>query len=101
MYFSRGMAAGNFTSAMQLVKVKSLIKPVNKYPIIGTLNMIYDNYQHPLKRLLILSQILIYCYYYEKSPKIIMYYLKLYMDQDIFDIFKKHCLIVSKKYYLY
>lgn len=95
------MAGGHFSSALRLVKVECLIGPATKYSFVGTLNMIYEHFQHPLRRLLILSQTLLYCYYYEKSPKVMMRYLKLYMDLDINDTFKKHCLTVSNKYHLY
>lgn len=88
------MASGHFNSSLQLVKVECLLQPVNKYPLIETLNLIYDVFPSPKRRLIILSQILIY-YCYENNSKEIMHYLKLYMDQDIDDALKKHHLIVS------
>lgn len=90
------MASGHFNSSLQLIKVECLLQPANKYPFVETLNLLYDVFPSPKRRLIILSQILIY-YYYENNSKEIMHYLKLYMDQDIDDIFKKHHLIVSNQ----
>lgn len=90
------MSAGHFRSALQLIKVECLIQPVDKFPLVVSLNMIYDVFPSPKRRLIILSQILIYYYYCENNPKELMHYLKLYMDQDIEDAFKKRHLIVSE-----
>lgn len=90
------MSGGHFGSSLQLIKVECLLQPVEKFPLVKTLDMIYDVFTNPKRRLIILSQILIYYNYYENNPKEIMRYLKLYMDQDIDDIFKKRHLIVSK-----
>lgn len=94
------MASGHFGSSLLLIKVECLecsLKPAKKFPLVQTLNMIYDVFTNPKRRLIILSQILIYYIYYEKNPKEFMHYLKLYMDQDIDDTFKKRHLIVSNK----
>jgi len=96
MYLSHAMASGHFNSSLQLIKVECLLQPVEKFPLVQTLKMIYDVFLSPKRRLIILSQILIYYYYYENNPKEMIHYLKLYMDQDIDDTFKKHHLIVSK-----
>lgn len=90
------MVHGHFSSSLQLIKVECLLQPVKQFPLVQTLNMIYDVFTSPKRRLIILSQILIYYNYYENNPKEIMHYLKLYMDQDIDDTFKKRHLIVSK-----
>jgi len=95
MYLSRGMAGGHFSSALQLIKVECLLQPVNKFPLVQTLNMMCDVFPSPKRRLIILSQILIYYNYCENNPKEMMHYLKLYIDQDIEDTFKKRHLIVS------
>uniref|UniRef100_A0A2S2PAG1 Uncharacterized protein n=1 Tax=Schizaphis graminum TaxID=13262 RepID=A0A2S2PAG1_SCHGA len=95
MYLSRGMAAGHFSSAVQLVKVECLLQPVNKFPFVQTLNMMYDVFPSPKRRLIILSQILLYYNYYENNPKEMMRYLKMYIDQDIEDALKKRHLIFT------
>lgn len=90
------MAAGHFSSSLQLIKVECLLQPVNEFPLVQTLNMMYDVFPSPKRRLVILSQVLIYYNYCDNNPKEIMRYLKLYIDQDIEDAFKKRHLIVSK-----
>jgi len=95
MYLSRGMAAGDFSSSLQLIKVECRLQPVDKFPLVQTLKMMYDVFPSPKRRLIILSQILIYYNYYENNPKKLMHYLKMYIDQDIEDTFKKRHLIVS------
>lgn len=100
MYLSRGMAVGDFSSSLQLIKVECMIQPVNEFPLVKSLNMIYNVFPCPPRRLIVLSQILIY-YYYENNPKELMNYLKLYLDQETDDTFKKKYLIVSKNNILF
>jgi len=90
------MAAGKFYSALQFVKVECLLQPVNKFPYVQTLNTMYNDFQDPHRRLIILLHILIYFNYCEQNPKEMMRYLKLYIDQDIQDAVKKSHFIVSK-----
>lgn len=90
------MAAGSFSSALQLLKVDCLLRPAKEFPIVETLNMIYSVFPSPQRRLIVLSQILIYYYYFENNPKELMHYLKLYLEQEIDDTLKKKYLIVSK-----
>ncbi|KAL5240438.1 hypothetical protein ACI65C_007848 [Semiaphis heraclei] len=92
-HLSLGMAAGNFYSALQYVKVECLLQPVNKFPYVQTLNKMYNDFENPQRRITILSHILIYFNYCEQKPKEMMRYLKLYMDQDIQDAVKKSRLI--------
>lgn len=94
------MASGHFNSSLQLIKVECLLQPVDKFPVVKTLNMLYEVFPSPKRRLIILSQILLYYYYYENNPKELMHYLKLYLDQDIDDTFKKRHLIVSISVFL-
>ncbi|KAL5240437.1 hypothetical protein ACI65C_007847 [Semiaphis heraclei] len=96
-HLSLGMAAGNFNSALQYVKVECLLQPVNKFPYVQTLNKMYNDFKNPKRRLTILSHILIYFNYCEQNPKEMMRYLKLYMDQDIQDAVKKSHLIHSRR----
>jgi len=96
MYLSRGMAAGQFSSSLQLVKVECLLQPVKQFPFVKTLNMMYEVFQTPNRRLIIVSQIMLYYTMIENNPKQILWYLKLYLDEDIEDTFKKRNLIVSK-----
>ncbi|XP_026822086.1 uncharacterized protein LOC113560423 [Rhopalosiphum maidis] len=95
MYLSRGMAAGHFSSSLQLVKVECLLQPVDKFPFVQTLNMMYDVFLSSKRRLIILSQILLYYNYCENNPKEMMRYLKMYIDQDIEDALKKRHLIFT------
>ncbi|XP_060836483.1 uncharacterized protein LOC132919152 [Rhopalosiphum padi] len=95
MYLSRGMSAGNFKSSLQLVKVECLLQPVDKFPFVQTLKMMYDVFPSPKRRLIILSQILLYYNYCENNPKEMMRYLKMYIDQDIENALKKHHLIFA------
>lgn len=95
MHLSRGMAAGHFSSSLQLIKVECLLQPVDTFPLVKTLNMMYDVFPSPKRRLVILSQILIYYNYCENNPKEMMRFLKMYIDQEIDDTFKKRHLIVS------
>ncbi|XP_016657441.1 uncharacterized protein LOC100160247 isoform X2 [Acyrthosiphon pisum] len=96
MYFSRGMAAGQFSSSLQLIKVECLLQPVNQFPFVKTLNMMYEVFQNPNRRLIIISQILLYYTIIENNPKQILWYLKLYLDEDIEDTFKKRNLIFTR-----
>lgn len=89
------MASGHFTSSLQLIKVECLLQTVHEFPLVHTLNMIYDVFPSPKRRLIILTQILIYYIYYENNEKEIMHYLKLYLDEDMDDTFKKQHLMVS------
>lgn len=92
------MAGGNFKCSLKLIKVECLIKPVTEYPIVQSLNMIYDVFNSPKRRLIILSQLLMYFYYIENNPKEMMRYLKLYMDQDIDDTIKlQNLMVISYK----
>ncbi|XP_022179430.1 uncharacterized protein LOC111040046 isoform X1 [Myzus persicae] len=95
IHLSRGMAAGHFGSSLQLIKVECLLQPVDKFPLVKTLNMMYDVFPSPKRRLVILSQILIYYNYFENNPKEMMRFLKMYIDQDIDDTFKKRHLIFA------
>lgn len=97
------MAAGDFSSSLQLIKLECLMQPINEFPLVQTLNMIYNVFPTAQRRLIVLSQILIYYYYCENNPKELMHYLKLYLDQEIDDTFKKSYLIVSriKKIFLF
>lgn len=96
MHLSRGMAAGNFICALQLIKVECLLQQVDTFPIVQALNKMYDFFQSPNKRLIVLCQILIYYFYNENNPREIMRFLKLYLDQNVDDALKKYYLIVSK-----
>lgn len=89
------MSSGHFGSALLLIKVECLIQPVEKFPLVQNLNMIYDSFPSPERRLTVLAQLLLYYNYIEHNPKELIRYLKLYMDQDIDDTFKKRNLIVS------
>ncbi|XP_060878757.1 uncharacterized protein LOC132951078 isoform X2 [Metopolophium dirhodum] len=96
LHLSHGMAAGNFHSTLQFIKVECLLQPVNKFPYVQLLNTMYNDFQNPKRRLTILLHILMYFNYCEKNPKETMHYLKLYIDQDIEDTVKKSHLISTR-----
>lgn len=96
MYLSRAVASGQFSSSLHLIKVECLLQPVNKFPFVKTLNMMYEVFQNPNRRIIILSQILFYYYYSEYNPKEMVRYLKLYLDEDIEDTYKKRNLIFCR-----
>lgn len=89
------MDAGDFNSSMQLIKVECLLQPVNSFPYVRSLNMMYDNFTAPSRRLIILIHILIYYIFCENNPSEMMRYLKMYIDQEIDDILKLRYLTVS------
>lgn len=93
MYLARAMADGNFGSALLLIKIDD--QSEKNYNLVLNLNSIYDNFPSPERRLTVLAQILMYYNYNENNAKEFMRYLKLFMDQDIDDTFKKRILIVS------
>jgi len=96
MYLSRGMAAGQFGSSLQLIIVECLLQSVEQFPFVKTLKKMYSDFPDPNRRLIIILQILLYYTIIENNPEKIMKYLKLYLDEDIEDKYKKHNLIVSK-----
>lgn len=83
-----------FKCAMELFRVECLLQPKDQFKFVETLNIIYDSFLNPKKRCIILTKIIIY-YYHEDNPKEVMRYLKLFMDQDIDDPWKKEHLLVS------
>jgi len=89
MYLSRAYAYGDFSSSLELIKIECLLQSVYTFPYVQTLNYLYDIYQNPYSRVIILMHMLIYYNNCENNPKEIMHYLKLYIDQDIADISKK------------
>lgn len=80
---------------MELIKVECFLKSVHEYPIVQSLNMMYDVFPSPKRRLTILSQILMYYYLYGINPKDIMNYMDKYLDQETDDASKKFTLLVS------
>ncbi|XP_016657442.1 uncharacterized protein LOC107882879 [Acyrthosiphon pisum] len=93
MYFSRAKDYGNFNGSLQLIKVECLLQSIHEFPYVVKLNELYKDYLNPKNRLTILIHILIYFIYSDYNPKEIMYYLKLYIDQDIEDTIKKRLLM--------
>lgn len=100
MYFSRGLSFGQFRCAMQLLKVECHLNPIDSFPYIKTLKMIYEVFPSPKRRLIILTQMILY-YYDTENPKELINTLKLFLDQDIEDTLKKQQLIVSEIYTSY
>lgn len=88
------MAVGNFGCSLNLIKTQCIELSIDEFPFVNQLKMIYDVFPSPKRRLIILSQILIFYFYHEDNPRELMQYLKLYMDQKIDDKIKKQQLIV-------
>lgn len=80
---------------MQLLKVECILKDVCDFPVVQYLNSLLDIYDDPKRRLIIISQILLYYVFIEKNPEQLLYYLNVYLNQDIDDVQKKHHIIVS------
>lgn len=89
------MEAGDFNSSLQLIKTECLLKSVNDFPYVQSLNVMYDNFQSAYRRLIILIHILMYYNFCENNPSEMMRYLKMYIDQEIDDTIKLHHLTVS------
>jgi len=89
------MDAGDFSSSMQLIKVECQLKSVNGFSYMQSLNMMYDNFPTPSRRLIILIHILMYYNFCENNPSEMMRYLKMYIDQEIDDTLKLRYLTVS------
>lgn len=88
IHFIRAMDAGDFNSSMQLIKIECMLQSVNSFPYVQSLNMMYDNFPTPSRRLIILIHILMYYNFCENNPSELMRYLKMYTDQEIDDILK-------------
>lgn len=88
------IAGGTFQSTMDVFKIECFLQSTEQFQFVETLNMIYDRFLNPKRRCIILTQIIIY-YYREDNPKEIMHYLKLFMDQDVDESWKKEHLRVS------
>lgn len=88
------MLSGHFGSALQLIKVESRLQTADKFSYINALNLLYENFPSPQRRLVILSNVLTY-YYAEENAEKVMHYLKLYLDQTIDNAVKKRILAVS------
>ncbi|CAH1724475.1 unnamed protein product [Aphis gossypii] len=88
IHFTRGMEAGDFNSSLQLIKTECLLKSVNDFPYVQSLNEMYDNFPNPSARLIILIHILMYYNFFENNPSEMMRYLKMYIDQEIDDTLK-------------
>lgn len=84
---------------MQLLKIDCYLNPVDSFSYIQTLKMIYEVFPSPKRRLIILTQMLLY-YYDTENPKELIFSLKLLLDQDIEDVLKKQHLIVSELHIL-
>lgn len=89
------MEAGDFNSSLQLIKVECLLQSVNSFPYVQSLNMMYDNFPNPPRRLVILIHILMYYNFCEYNPSEMMRYLKMYIDQEVDDTLKLRHLNVS------
>ncbi|XP_025425242.1 uncharacterized protein LOC112694091 [Sipha flava] len=99
MYFSRGMAVGNFDCSLNLIKTQCIESSIDEFPFVNQLKMIYDVFPSPKRRLIILLQILYFYFYHEDNPRELMHYLKLYMDQEIEDKIKKQQIIKGSPFF--
>lgn len=88
------MTAGTFQCAMDLFSVECLLHPREQFQFVDRLNKIYDCFLNPRRRCIVLAQILIF-YCHENDPKEAMHYLKLFIDQDTDESWKKEYLKAS------
>ncbi|KAE9528198.1 hypothetical protein AGLY_012620 [Aphis glycines] len=95
IHFTRGMDAGDLNSSLQLIKTECLLKSVNDFPYVQSLNTMYDNFPTPSERLIILTHILMYYNFRENNPREMMRYLKMYIDQEIDDTVKLRYLTLT------
>lgn len=86
---------GSFSSSLQLLKVQCLLKSVNDFPVVQYLNALYYKYDSPKRRLIIISQLLLYYIFIENNPKQLLHYLNIYLNEDINYIQKKYHINVS------
>ncbi|XP_050540156.1 uncharacterized protein LOC126904872 isoform X2 [Daktulosphaira vitifoliae] len=92
-HLKKAVSNGNFSSWLHLLKVECFLN--SQFPIIEFLNSMYEMFTEPKRRLIIISQLLLYYVYNEKNPTKLLHYLKLYLDQDIDYVQKKHHIIVA------
>lgn len=94
MHLLESSLSGSFSSSLQLLKVECHLKS-DRFPIVAYLNSLYKKYECPKTRLIIVSQILLYYIYNEKNQFQLLYYLNVYLNEDIDDIQKKQHIDVS------
>ncbi|VVC43505.1 Hypothetical protein CINCED_3A010833 [Cinara cedri] len=92
-YFTRGFLGGSFSSSLQLLKVECLLDSDNNFSIVLYLDFLYELYTCPMRRLIIVNQILLYYTYIEANPKALINYLDIYLNQDIDYVQKKQQII--------
>lgn len=84
-----------FSSSLQLLKVECILKNVYDFPVVQYLNSLLDIYNCPKRRLIIISQILLYFIFIEKNQEQLLHYLNDYLNEDIDDVQKKLHIVVS------
>lgn len=94
-YLTKGFSGGSFSSSLQLLKVECLLDSVKNCPVVPYLNYLYEAHTCPKRRLIIITQILLYYIYIEINPKILLNYLNIYLNQDIDYVQKKQHITVS------
>lgn len=91
----KASSSGIFSSSLQLLKVECILKDVCDFPVVQYLNSLLDTYDCPKRRLIIISQILLYYTFIEKNPEQLLHHLNNYLNQNIDDVQKKHHIVVS------
>lgn len=81
---------------MKLLKIECLLKPPDEVLLIETLVDALEIFTNIKTKVIILSQILLYCTYYKKDQDKLLDFLKLFMDQPLNDAFK-YCRIKVNK----
>lgn len=96
MHLLKSSSNGSFSSSLQLLKVECHLKSADHFPVVKYLNSLYEKFNNcPKRRLIIVSQILLYYVYNEENPKQLLYYLNVYLNEDIDYIQKKQHINVS------
>lgn len=84
-----------FSSSLQMLKVECLMNSVDSFPVVQYLNSMYEKFTCPKRRLIIVSQIILYYIYCERNSVQLLHYLSIYLNEDIDYKQKKHHINVS------
>lgn len=76
------------------MEIECRTKSPEEVDFIQTFNDAFNMFKNDISRIKFISQILLYCTYYQKDQDQIMHFLKLFMDQPFDDAFKYRHLIV-------
>lgn len=78
-----------------MLKVECLLKSSDVFPVEQYLNSLYERYEDPKRRLIIVSQLIFYSIFNENNSKKTLHYLNIYLNEDISYRQKKYNINVS------